>query len=477
MAWASGVWRSPLISPIRVLSLLSSPTGHLTNLSTATARGSGVETAEEVFGTLISPIVQSQCINCHVEGGVSGNTRLVFVTDADADHLATNFSVFETLVAEVEDGADYILNKVQGVSHGGGIQLGCWAPRSSRHMERFLGLLEGEEVGPVAITPANLFDGVKMESWRSTLRRSAIVFAGRIPTKEEYESIRGASVAEFREAIRNLMQGPEFHEFLIRASNDRLLTDRLLPPRHTIENSGYFVDFDNEFYRQYAAANESGEGEAAYQWEHTVQYGAGRAPLELIAHVVENDLRYTEILTADYIMANPPTAEAYGATTAFDDPDDVHEFKPSEIVNYYRIGPGHESEFTPGVGLRVSDPGPLRTRWPHAGILNTKVFLKRYPTTATNRNRARSRWTYYHFLDIDIEKSASRTTDPVALADTNNPTMNNPACTVCHTAMDPVAGAFQNYGDVGFYRDKWGGMDSLDDFYKDRSVTDSPCWP
>ena len=35
--------------PIRVLSLLSSPTGHLTNLSTATARGSGMETAAEVF--------------------------------------------------------------------------------------------------------------------------------------------------------------------------------------------------------------------------------------------------------------------------------------------------------------------------------------------------------------------------------------------------------------------------------------------
>ena len=105
--------------------------------------------------------------------------------------------------------------------------------------------------------------------------------------------------------------------------------------------------------------------------------------------------------------------------------------------------------------------------YPHAGILNTKVFLQRYPTTPTNRNRARSRWTYYHFLGLDIEKSASRTTDPVALADTNNPTMNNPACTVCHSVLDPVAGAFQNYGDEGLYRDQWGGMDSLDHFYKE----------
>ncbi len=459
----AGKWRLEVTSdvPIRVLSLLSSPTGHLTNLSTASERGAGpLETAEEVFRTLISgPILQTKCINCHVEGGVSGNTRLVFVTDADADHMATNLSVFEAFLAEVEDGADLILNKVQGVSHGGGIQLAAGTDEFS-NMERFLGLLAGEEVASVTITPANLFDGVKLESWRSTLRRAAIIFVGRIPTAEEYETIRGATVAEFRAAVRNLMQGPEFHEFLIRASNDRLFTDRQLDG-HTIPNDGFFVDFDNTFYRL-----ASSDREAHRNWEHRVQYGAGRAPLELVAYVVENDLPYTEVLTADYIMANPWASEAYGSSE-FRDVADVHEFQPSRIVSYYRQGDGHESEFTPGIGLRVLDPGPLATDYPHAGILNTTVFLKRYPTTATNRNRARSRWTYYHFLGVDIEKSASRTTDPVALADTNNPTLHNPACTVCHSVLDPVAGAFQNYGDEGLYRDKWGGMDSLDDHYKE----------
>ena len=32
--------------------------------------------------------------------------------------------------------------------------------------------------------------------------------------------------------------------------------------------------------------------------------------------------------------------------------------------------------------------------------------------------------------------------------------------------MDPVAGAFQNYGDEGHYKNQWGGVDSLDEFYK-----------
>ena len=287
-------------------------------------------------------------------------------------------------------------------------------------------------------------------------------------TDEEYESIRGTGAVEFRTAIRNLMQGPEFHEFLIRASNDRLFTDRELDRGWIIENNGHFVDFDNKVYELQVDAIDRMNDQEFWGWVHRVQFGVGRAPLELIAHVVENDLPYTTVLTADYIMANPMAAEAYGAATAFGISYDPSDFEPSRIERYYRIGEGHVAEYDPEVDrVRVLDPGPLITDYPHAGLLNTTVFLLRYPTTATNRNRARSRWMYYHFLGVDIEKSASRTTDPVALADTNNPTLHNPACTVCHSVLDPVAGAFQNYGDEGLYRDKWGGMDSLDDYYKE----------
>ena len=44
--------------------------------------------------------------------------------------------------------------------------------------------------------------------------------------------------------------------------------------------------------------------------------------------------------------------------------------------------------------------------------------------------------------------------------------MHNPACTVCHSVLDPVAGSFQDYGDDGFYKDQWEGMDSLHELYK-----------
>ena len=423
--------------------------------------------AEEVFAQHISePIVQGKCVNCHVQDGASGNTRLVFVDSDTPDHEALNFQTFQDFLASVADegGGSYVLNKIQGVGHGGGVQVSPGTPEFES-MQQFLELL-GEEVAPPApVTVETLFDTVLMASPRKTLRRAVLIFAGRIPTDAEYAAVESGDESVLRATIRGLMQGPQFHEFLIRASNDRLLTDR----RGSVidHHAGYLVDFTNDAYRRYRAAHVSGDYSELLAWRDRVQFGFRRAPLELVAYVAENDLPYTEILTAGYIMANPWAAAAYGASTRFDDPMDPYEFQPSQIVNYYRKGEGYEIENDRVIGAnRVINPGPLITDYPHAGILNTTAFLLRYPTTATNRNRARSRWTYYHFLGVDIEKSAPRTTDPVALADTDNPTMHNPNCTVCHSVLDPVAGAFQNYGERGFYRDQWGGMDSLDEFYK-----------
>ncbi|MCY4559713.1 MAG: DUF1588 domain-containing protein [Chloroflexi bacterium] len=410
------------------------------------------------------PVVQSRCVLCHVEGGRSGHTRLVFERAANPDHATLNLAVFERFLSEVEGGASRILNKIQGVSHGGGEQVPA-ASAEFASMERFLGGLDAGVV-PAPVTVDTLFDPVRMAPLGKTLRRAALIFAGRPPTEQEYAAIYGGGT-ELRKTIRGLMKGPAFHDFLIRGANDRLLTDRLVG-QIIDPSAGYFVDFVSQNYVQRKAAVKRNSLNSYYVWLGKVHHGVRRAPVELIAHVVENDLPYTEILTADYIMANPFAARAYGATITFDDPDNPREFRPSRIIEYYRRGEGYEVERDDVVGAdRVINPGPLSTRYPHSGVLNTNAFLFRYPTTPTNRNRARARWTYYHFLGLDVEKSASRTTDPVALADTNNPTMHNPACTVCHSVLDPVAGAFQDYGDEGYYKDQWGGMDSLHRFYKE----------
>ena len=431
------------------------------------------EAALDFFLNHISgPIVQAKCINCHVEGGLSGHTRLVFQPSSNPDHAVLNLAMFEDFLAEVEDGANRILNKIQGVAHGGGIQVPAGSDDFA-NMESFLGLLGyGEDSGP-DLTPETLFDTVTMASPGKTLWRAALIFGGRIPTLEEREAVENGTEEEMRAAILNLMTGPGFHQFLIRASNDRLLTERFYDSRVIDKANHRFPDFVNLCWAKAMTAFDRGHSDLEHtefsEWYSNVQFGFRSAPLELVAHVAESDLPYTEILTADYIMANPMAAEAYGATTEFDNSEDPLEFRPSEIVSYYRTDDSKIlSEFHDLARVRqVLDPGNLWTDYPHAGILNTAVFLLRYPTTPTNRNRARSRWTYYHFLGLDIEKSASRTTDPDALADTDNPTMNNPACTVCHSVLDPVAGTFQNYGEEGEYRDAWGGLDSLAEFYKE----------
>ena len=423
-----------------------------------------LETPEDLFGRHLSAqVVQARCATCHVAGGVSGSTRLVFVPDTVPDHEAVNRQAFATFLADVEEGADLILSKAQGVSHGGGVQLAAGS-EDLASLERYLGRLATDET-PAAITPETLFDTVRMAPVHTTLRRAALIFAGRLPTDEEYAAAHRGPDA-LRATIRGMMTGPAFHDFLIRGANDRLLTDR--EGRIIDDNQGQLVQYTNEAYRRWKEVYARDDQSDYYIWYDRVTHGFRRAPLELIAHVVEEDLPYTEILTADYIMANPWSAGAYGSSTTFDDPQDVDEFKPSTIDKYYLQGEDFEKEYDPILQRSyVTDPGSLRATYPHAGILNTTSFLFRYPSTATNRNRARSRWTYYHFLGVDIEKSASRTTDPVALADTNNPTLLNPACTVCHTVMDPVAGAFQNYGDEGLYRDQRGGLDSLDRLYKE----------
>ena len=83
----TGKWRLTVTSgaPVVATSLLRSPTGHLTNLSTAPGRGAQgsavAEAVADVFHQSVSPIIQSRCVSCHREGGASGNTRLVFAPE------------------------------------------------------------------------------------------------------------------------------------------------------------------------------------------------------------------------------------------------------------------------------------------------------------------------------------------------------------------------------------------------------------
>jgi hypothetical protein len=231
----------------------------------------------------------------------------------------------------------------------------------------------------------------------------------------------------------------------------------------------------NKYYEEQPRDDNNNDPDAV-NWLREWFWGMTQSPLELIAYVIENDRSYQEVLTADYMMLNPRTNEILNGGLTFEADANHRNYLPGSNNGQIVRDDQLVAEFSSDMGVQVTSWGPY-VDYPHAGVLNTHAFLARYPTTETNRNRARARWTYYHFLGVDIEKSANRTTDAEALTDTNNPTMNNSACTVCHELHDPVAGTFQNYGNEGIYRDKQGGLDSLPGTYKYPSFSEEDTEP
>lgn len=427
-----------------------------------------------------APVVAGRCITCHVEGGIApgAGARLVFAPEGTPDRNPRNLDAIAEFVDGVGDSGELILTKIRGVGHGGGAVFSA-SSAEYQAVAKLVSLLDaggtggdvdddnGDGTGPPAPdTGSGFWSGVTLASRESTLRRASLILAGRLPTPAEKDRARGSD-ASLRETVLELMQGDGFHDFLIRAANDRLNTDGFmnglsLEPSDLHAGRNYPVGL-NAWYRE-PPVSEAGQLEQE-RLQQGFRYGLVRAPLELIAHVVENDRPYTEILTADYTMVNPQSAFVFNSDTTFGADADRRVFKVGKNRGQVVEDDQYVNHYAFGVGTQIPAHSGF-VDYPHAGILNEPAWLARYPSTETNRNRARSRWTYYHFLDVDIERSAPRTTDPEALADRDNPTMNNPACTVCHERLDPVAGAYQNYGDDGIWRSAWGGRDSLPETYK-----------
>jgi hypothetical protein len=416
------------------------------------------ETFEE---ELESAVVQAKCILCHVEGGLARNSSLQF----QRTNTASALNNFASLSAYIDEkGAELLLSKITGGDgHAGGMQLSQDSEGYQAFEQVIAAINEldnptyyafsGSSEGPSARQVSFLTE-VTLEPRESTLRRATLLLQGRLPTEQESKAV--ASDAALRVALRNLMQGPEFRDFVVKATNDRLLINgSMFGPID--EGKPHFLTLRNFAY-------ENRESPLLNNLKNRLDRAAYRVAGELVAHVIENGRPYTEILNADYTMVNPLLNEMLGGDAVFSSDDDERAFKPARIVGYYQDPSLKRLEGESNQQAPYEAIGDPVKNYPHAGILTDLGFLNRYPTTATNRNRARARWVFYHFLDIDIEKSSQRPTDEAALKDQNNPTMNNPNCTVCHAILDPVAGAFQNWGIGNLYRRN--GYDTLDGFYK-----------
>lgn len=256
-----------------------------------------------------------------------------------------------------------------------------------------------------------------------TLRKASEQLLSRLPTLEEFQLVAANGQAGLVSAIDGMMEQEAFHDRLHEIFNDYLLTDKY-HSRNGSEAAIGLLSNDDFPQRRWFDPGKDNRGDDYNLVRAQTNDGVAREPLALISHVVANDLPFTEILTADYMMMTPYSARSYGVTDiVFDNPNDPDEFKPGRLTDI-----------------------------PHAGILTSPMFLNRYPTTSTNRNRGRARVVFDLFLDTDILAIEGVRPGNAVDITTPIPTINNPQCSKCHSVLDPVASVFQNWDSRGRYR-------------------------
>ncbi len=360
---------------------------------------------EQVWATTLAP----KCLACHISSGAAKNSKFILQPEQFPGYLDANYKVMEDLARFEVDGEKLLLAKpaLLGVDHGGGEQL-----RVDSDEYKALSELIQRIENPVAcedqINVGNFFDGIVQLNEVETLRKATLNLAGRLPTIDEVEQVRDFGIDSLDPVLDEIMKEEAFLDRLVEIFNDVLLTDRYLGGTEAVGllnpekyPSYWFESIEDETQRNQIATY--------------TNRGIAREALHLLKWIVQNDLPYTDILTADYQMFTPYSATSYGVKVDFKDPTDPLEIAPGKIEGI-----------------------------PHAGVLTTTVFLNRFPTTPTNRNRARARVLFKLFLDTDLLRLGDRPLDPSSII-TVNPTMNNPSCTVCHEIMDPVSAALQNY--------------------------------
>jgi len=299
-------------------------------------------------------------------------------------------------------------------------------------------------------------EGVSALPLSETLRNATIQLAGRLPTEAETTQVINEGEAGFATVMNEVMTEDEFYRRLNEIFNDVFLTDKYLwvnqgngalnlldsddYPGKSWYNTSYPSDVSDAVNDNRGCANRISNDAVA------------REGLELINHLARNNLPITELVTADYVMVNWYSQQVYEAELV--DPNDTFQQLAAENNPCLEYSSSYANatlrydpyDFKPA---RITKVLEYATGIPHAGILTSAMFLNRFPTTLTNRNRHRSYSVYDIFLDTDIlEIEGSRPEDAIDTM-SSTPTLENAACYTCHTVMDPIASAFQHWDDRG----------------------------
>ena len=460
----------------------------------------------EVWPRVASPV----CAGCHVEGGIAAQQDATFVLKTIASvetgeltldaFFAHNLTQFRDVSDDV-DGDPRFLAKALGRDHGGGavVTEGSDEHRALVALHESL-VSEGEHEACKDSDPIDPLADITQLSPKRTLRKATMMLASRLPTEAEVARLEGLDEAQARAELDTIlrdevMQGDAFRSWLKHAWNEifnfrGLWQIDVTFPFQIVSPSDYRA-------RRWGFINSAGAPDCGDSWKgddaplwrrfdypslqvcqdntyrrnylsYRVAWSLLEEPLEMIAWVVMSDRPFTEILTTDVVMMNYYSSIAYygsaqpsdnvfvekfGDTLAIEtvvhpsgsaipsvDLPSLHQFRALTSTKRSVLSRDAQdrSEFTYQDGSEDI---------PRAGLLTSQAFLTRYPTTDTNVNRHRS-WAFFlNFLGVDILALADRRGDPVAAEmNSEQPTIDDPNCNVCHKVMDPVAGLFQDFG-------------------------------
>lgn len=399
---------------------------------------------------LWAKVAAQSCLNCHKEGGDAEETRFVLRDlkrsqgAAQEEDLRYNREVFAKMARMMEGEKALILIKVTGgLDHGGADVL---KPESAGY--RILADFVRRVNAPQSALPPAVdedknappfFDGVAMLDDRRLLRRATLSLAGRLPTEAELEAVATGGLQAVPALLDEVMREDAFYTRLREGFNDIFLTlgyndgaESALAYDHFSKTRHWTQNFNLDHIEDTKERTK-----ARYKLADDYRKALLGEPMKLIEHIVRNDRPFTELVTADYIMVTPYTARGYGifdeVKEQFANPEDPFEYIPVKLKALIGREKGQNQESATGF-------------YPHAGVLSLFQYLRRYPTTETNRNRLRARMYYQHFLGIDALELAARVSDAAAVtAKYEIPTMQASECVVCHKTIDPVAGLFQDY--------------------------------
>lgn len=417
---------------------------------------------DEVWAKVGAPI----CLTCHKKGGDAEESKFILVDPRRSEGVARDEAMRQNREAfarmarlKVKDQSRLLLKVVGDLNHGGSDVL---KPDSAgyRILTSFVRRVNTPPTGTpspdLMARDANappFFNGIVMVDDRRLLRRVTLSLAGRLPTDAEFAAVARDGLKELPSLLDSIMTEDAFYDRLREGFNDIFLTAGLdgnpeasvLSYEHFSTTRLWISKFDLSHI-----ADAKAQQQARYKLANDYRKALISEPMKLVEHIVRNDRPFTEIVTADFIMVTPYSARGYGVydevRSRFKNPDDPFEAIPVKLKAL--VGRTRDDNQESATGF-----------YPHAGLLSTFQYLRRYPTTETNRNRLRARMYYQHFLGVDVLELAARVSDAAAVsAKFEIPTMQASECVVCHKTLDPVAGLFQDYWKFeGVYGPRKGG--------------------